>query len=87
MIYTCNSTNSTTIVLEGNNSIYVGDDMLDSLMNSIQLENHNVRVDVCLKRFYPGDDLVQTVTFADGMVLLLLYNGILPYLLICRLTK
>ena len=81
------ATDGTVILLECNNSIYLGVKMSDSLMNPIQVEEVGVRVDTRPKRYYPYEVGCQTLSFPDGTVIPVLYEGVLPYIPIRRPTK
>ena len=61
--------------------------MEDSLMNPIQSEFHNVKIDLRPLQFYPGDARAQSISFSDGTILPVLYDGVLPYIPIRRPTK
>ena len=60
VLYAYDAADGTVLVLEANNSIYLGDKMNDSLMNPIQAEEVDVRVDVRPKQYYPDDPFAQT---------------------------
>ena len=60
--------------------------MVDSLVNPIQSEVANVRIDLRPKRFYPNNPLAQSVTLVDGTIILVEYDGVLPYIPIRRPT-
>ena len=87
VLYAYDSEDSTTLLFEANNSIYAIKDMTDYLMQPIQAEYKDVRIDVCPKHYYPNDNKSQTITFSDGTKLPVLYNGVLPYIPIGRPTK
>ena len=57
VVYAYDSRNGSTILLESNNCIYLGDEMQDSLINPIQSEEADIRMDVRPKRYYPNDPL------------------------------
>ena len=46
VVYAYDSNDGLTILLESNNHIYFGDEMLDSLLNNIQSEEVDIRMDV-----------------------------------------
>ena len=87
VVYAYDALDGTVILLECNNSIYLGDSMTDSLMNPIQAEEVEVRVDTRPKRYYPNDIGCQSLTFPDGTIIPVLYDGVLPYIPIRRPTK
>ena len=84
VLYAYDKPDGTTILLEHNNTIYLGADMEDSLGNPIQSEEHGIRVDLRPKAFYPHDDKSQSLTFADGTVIPVQYDGVLPFIPIRR---
>ena len=61
--------------------------MSDSLMNPIQAEEVDVRVDTRPKCYYPHDIGCQSLTFLDGTIIPVLYEGVLPYVPVRRPTK
>ena len=79
VVYAYDSRNGSTILLESNNCIYIGDAMKDSLVNPIQSEEVDIRMDVRPKRYYPNDPLAQSVIFPDGTVIPVEYDNVLPY--------
>ena len=87
VVYAYDSKDGTVILLECNNSIYLGDKMSDSLMNPIQAEEIGVRVDTRPKRYYPDEIGCQSLQFPDGTIIPVLYDGVLPYIPIRRPTK
>ena len=82
VVYAYDTSDGDTLLLENNNTIYLGDQMNDSLINPIQAEEHDVRIDIRPQKYYPNDPLAQTVTFSDGTVLPVLFDGVLPYILV-----
>ena len=87
VLYAYDTSEGTVILLECNNSIYLGDKMGDSLMNPIQAEEVEVRVDTRPKRYYPHEIGCQRLTFLDGTIIPVLYEGVLPYVPVRRPTK
>ena len=87
VLYAYDTNDGTVILLEVNNAIYLGDRMSNSLMNPIQAEEIGVRVDVRPKRYYPHDIGCQCLTFSDGTIIPVLYEGVLPYVPVRRPTK
>ena len=69
VLYAYDATDGTVILLECNNSIYLGTKMSDSLMNPIQAEEVGVRVDARPKRYYPEDIGCQSLNFPDGTLI------------------
>ena len=87
ILYAYDTHDGNVLILEANNCIYLGDQMEDSLANPIQAEEIGVRVDTRPKRYYPDDPMAQTIRFCGGTSLPVLYDGVLPYLPVRRLTK
>lgn len=87
VLYAYDCEDGRTIIIECNNSIYMGTDMEDSLMNPIQAEENDVRIDVRPKAYYPEVSTAQTVTFNDGTIIDVKYDGVLPYIPIRCPTK
>ena len=87
VVYAFDAPDSTVILLECNNSIYLGDKMDDSLVNPIQAEEAGVHIDLRPCRYYPPDIGCQQITFPDGTILPILFDGVLPYITVRRPTK
>ena len=87
VVYAHDTLDGLVLLLECNNSIYLGDDMTDSLLNPIQCEEFGVRIDVRPKVYYPSSSSAQTLVFQDGTTLGILYDGVLPYIAVRRPTK
>ena len=87
VLYSYDAENGKKIILEAKNSIYLFDNMDDSLMNPIQVEEVEVRVDTRPKRYYPDDRSKQLVSFLDGTKTPVLYDGDRPYLPIIITNK
>ena len=85
-LYAYNSPDGEVFLIECNNSIYLGEDMIDSLVNPIQCEENNVRVDIRPRAYYPNCPTAQSLQFENGMQLALHYDGVLPYLPVRRPT-
>ena len=87
VVYAYDHANGQTLLIENHNAIYLGEHMNDSLLNPIQAEENNVHIDLRPKRFYPHETTeCQSITFSDGTILPLLYEGVLPYLPIRKPT-
>ena len=78
--YAYDMKDGTTILLEHNNTIYMGEKMEDSLCNPIQCEDNGVKVDIRPKEYYSNDPKAQTITISPEISLPLQYDGVLPYL-------
>ena len=86
VLYAYDQPDGTTSVIECNNSIYLGEDMVDSLVNPIQCKDNDVCVDLRPRAYYPSASSAQSIMFEDGTSLQLEYDGVLPYLQVCRPT-
>ena len=86
-VYAYDSAEGEVLLLECNNSIYLGDKMDDSLINPIQAEEAGIHIDLRPSKYYPSDIGCQTISFPDGTILPILFDGVLPYLPVRRPTK
>ena len=86
VLYAYDLPDSSVVIIECNNSIYLGNDMDDSLINPIQCEDHGVRVDVRPRAFYPNEERAQSIFFDDGTEIPIKYSGVLPYISVRRPT-
>ena len=86
VLYAYDRLDGTTVLLEHNNVIYLGDNMEDSLATPIQCEENNVHVDLRPKRYCQDDTNCQCVTLDDGTTLPLEFYGVLPFIPIRRPT-
>ena len=86
VLYAYDDEDGSVLLLEYNNTIYLGDAMQDSLSNPIKSEIIGIRIDLRPKLYYGEDCQTQTITFPNGMVLLILYEGVLPYMPVRRPT-
>ena len=86
VLYAYDCDDGSTIILENNNTIYMGDDMIDSLVNPIHMEESNVHVDIRPRRYYNNEPMSQQITFHDGFTIPVMYDGVLPYIPIRRPT-
>ena len=84
VLYAYDTNRGTTLLLEHSNTIYLGNDMEDSLANPIQSEECGNRVDLRPKVFYPGEDGAQTVTLSNGEIIPIKFDGVLPYIPVRR---
>ena len=65
----------------------MGDNMSDYLINPLQCEDNNVRVDLQPKHSYPNErDTCQSIMFGDRKNIPLEFDGVLPYIRIHRPT-
>ena len=60
--------------------------MQDSLSNPIQSETIGIMIDLRPKLYYGEDCQTQTITFPNGIVLPIFYEGILPHIPVRRPT-
>lgn len=84
VLFTCDTKFGTTLLLEHNNTIYLSEDMEDSLGNLIQSEENGVQVNLCSKKYYPDEESAQSVQFLDGTSIPMLSDGVLPYISVRR---
>ena len=75
------------VLLELNNTIYMGDYMIYSLYNSIQREDNDLRIDLRPKVYDKNNNNSQLITFPYGTSIPVDYNGVLPRRANRRLTK
>ena len=87
VVYAYDTVDGNVILLESNNAIYMGNKMEDSLLNPIQAEEAGVRVDIRPRQYYPEDVSCQSLTFPDGTIIPVIYDGVLPYVPVRRPTK
>ena len=86
VLYAYDHEDGSVLILEHNNTIYLGDAMQDSLANPIQSEEIGVRVDLRSRQYYGDDMKVQRIKFPSGIILSILYEGALPYIPVRRPT-
>ena len=80
VVYTYYATDGTVLPLECNKLINLGQKMSDSLLNPIQAEKVGILVDTRPKQYYPNDVGFKSLYFPDGINILVLYEGVLPYI-------
>ena len=86
VLYAYDHEDRSVLLLEHNNTIYLGDAMQDSLSYPVQSEEISIRMDLHPRYYYDDDCQAQTITFPNGTVLLILYEGVLPYIPVRRPT-
>ena len=86
VLYACDLSNGSVVILENCHAIYLGESMNDSLLNPLQAEDSNVRIDTQPKRFYPNEDC-QRILFEDGTIIPIEFDGVLPYISVRRPTS
>ena len=84
VLYAYNHLDGSTLVIECNNSIYLGEDMVDSLVNPVQCKDNNVHVNLRPWAYYPSASSAQWIVFDDGTSLQLEYDEVLLYLKVWR---
>ena len=84
IVYAYDSPDGTVLLLECNHLIYIGQKMSDSLLNPIQVEQFDVHVDKRPKWYNHNGVGCQSLHFPDGTIIPILYEGVLPYISICR---
>ena len=87
VVYAYHAPDGTAIILECNNLICLGQKMSDSLLNPIQTEEVGARVDTGPKWYEPNEAGCKSINFPDGKIIPVLYEGVIPYIPICRPTK
>ena len=68
------------MIIEHNNTIYLGEEIEDSLYNPIQSEGAGTKVNIRPRHYYENSDEPQTMTFPDGMLNPMVYDGVLSYI-------
>ena len=86
VLYAYDHTEGSVILLEHNDVIYLGDNMADSLSNPLQSEEAGVGVDLRPRYYYKGEEHAQTISFPDGTIIPILYDGALPFIPVRRPT-
>ena len=87
VVYAYDTVDGEVLLLENNNAIYMGELMEDSLLNPIQMEEHDVRVDLRPLRYYPSMlETCQCIQFRDGTNIPIQYDGVLPFITVRRPT-
>ena len=87
VLYAYDHAEGSVILIEHNNTIYTGDNMDDSLSNPIESEVAGVGVDLRPKYYYKDKEHTQTITFPDGTMIPILYDGSLPFKPVRRPTS
>ena len=75
------------ILIEHNNTKYMGETMIDSLANPIQCEDNYVRFNLRPKLYYPNNNYAQTFTFPDWNSIPVEYNGVLTCIAVRKPTN
>ena len=66
LLYVFDKEYVTVVLFEHNHTIYMGDNMIDSLCNPIQYEDNDVIVDLSPKVYYSNNDNSNLITFLGG---------------------
>lgn len=69
-----------TIILQINNTIYLGSEMDGGLLNSIQCMENNVHVDLRPRKYYPKETEAQTLLLPDNLTLNIQYQNVTPFI-------
>ena len=80
VLYTYDTLDGTTILLERNNTIYMGDMMEGSLANPLQSEENGIHIFIHTKNSFPDDSGSQNIPLPDGTLIPILYCGVPPYI-------
>ena len=65
----------------------MGVDMIDSLANPIQCEDNYLRIYLRPKLYYPNNNNIHSITFPDGTLIPVKYDGVLPCIVVRRPTN
>ena len=80
VLYAYGHQDGTTLIIKHNNTIYLGEDMEDSLCKTIQSEEAGTRVDIRSRHYYEDSVDLQSMMFPDGTIIPILFDGVLPYI-------
>ena len=86
VLYAYDHAEGSVILIEHNNTIYMGSNMDDSLSNPIQAEEAGVGVDLRPKYYYNDEEYAQAITFPDGTIIPIQHDGSLPFIPVRRPT-
>ena len=86
VLYSYDTPEGETLILESNNAIYLGKNGR-SLMNPIQSEEIGVCIDTQTQKYYPEIWIAQSISFLDGTIIKVKYDGVLPFIPICCPTQ
>ena len=84
--YAYDHAEGSVILIEHNNTIHMGSNMDDSLSNPIQSEEAGVGVDLRPKCYYNDEEHAQAITFPDGTIIPIQYDGSLLLIPVRRPT-
>ena len=74
VLYTYEKSDVTTILLDKNNTIYMGYVMEYYIANPLQSKENGIQIYICPNRYYIDDSIYQTVTILDGIIIPILYD-------------
>ena len=87
VVYAYDLNDGNTLLLENNNAIYMGDAMTDSLINPLQCEDNQVRIDVRPEKYHGNNSKTcQRIIFEDGFEIPIEYEGVLPFITVRKPT-
>ena len=75
------------VLLEHNNTIYMGDNIIDSLANPIQCEDNDVRGDSRPKVYDPNNNNAQSINFSDGASITVEHDVVLACIAVRKTIK
>ena len=84
VFYEFDKEDGTVVLLENNNTKYMGSNMIDLFVIPIQCEDCDVRIDLYPKLYYPNNNNAQSITFPDGNSIPVEYDGVLTYKAVCN---
>ena len=87
VLYAFDKENENMVFLKHNNTIYTGNDIIDTLDNPIQCEYNDMRVDLCLKSNDPNNNNTQSITFSYGTLIPVDYYIAIPCISVRKPTK
>ena len=80
VLYAYYTLDGTTIILDHNNAMYMGDMMEYPLANTLQRDDNGIQIDIHTNKYYPDDSGAQNVSLPDVTIIPILYDGVLPYI-------
>ena len=75
VLYEYDTLDRTTIILEHNNTIYMGDMMEYPLTNTLQSEDNGIHIEIGA---YPDDSGAQNVTLPYDTIIPIIYDHVIP---------
>ena len=77
----------TVVLIEHKNTIYMGDNMIDSLANPIQCGDNDARIDLRPKLYNTKNNNAESINSPDGTSNPVEYYGVLPCISVRKLSK